>query len=120
MSDLILPTDVMIDVRLANKSLLLKELAAKAAISVGLSPEQVEPYLPKREELGSTCISGGVAIPHARQPDVNGRGAVSCPRRWFARTATDTRKCKPQVKRRHAAFVALRGSARSIRLPRPC
>ena len=53
-SDLISPADVMIDVRLANKSLQLKELAAKAAISLGLSPEQVEPYRPKREELGST------------------------------------------------------------------
>jgi nitrogen PTS system EIIA component len=70
MSDLISPADVMIDVRLANKSLLLKELAAKAAISLGLSPEQVEPYLPKREELGSTGIGGGVAIPHARLPDL--------------------------------------------------
>jgi PTS system nitrogen regulatory IIA component len=70
MSDLISPADVMIDVRLANKSLLLKELVAKAAISLGLSPEQVEPYLPKREELGSTCIGGGVAIPHARLPDL--------------------------------------------------
>ena len=70
MSDLISPADVMIDVRLANKSLLLKELAAKAAISLGLSPEQVEPYLPKREELGSTCIGGGVAILHARLPDL--------------------------------------------------
>jgi PTS system nitrogen regulatory IIA component len=69
-SDLISPADVMIDVRLANKSLLSKELAAKAAISLGLSPEQVEPYLPKREELGSTCIGGGVAIPHARLPDL--------------------------------------------------
>jgi nitrogen PTS system EIIA component len=70
MSDLISPADVMIDIRLANKSLLLKELAAKAAISLGLSPEQVEPYLPKREELGSTCIGGGVAIPHARLPNL--------------------------------------------------
>ena len=70
MSDLISPADVMIDVRLANKSLLLKELAAKAAISLGLSPEQVEPYVPKREELGSTCIGGGMAIPHARLPDL--------------------------------------------------
>ena len=68
MSDLISPADVMIDVRLANKSLLLKELAAKAAISLGLSPEQVEPYLPKREELGSTSNGGGVATPHARLP----------------------------------------------------
>jgi hypothetical protein len=41
MSDLISPADLMIDVRLANKSLLLKALAAKAAISLGLSLEQV-------------------------------------------------------------------------------
>jgi PTS system nitrogen regulatory IIA component len=69
-SDLISPADVMIDVRLANKRLLLQELAAKAAISLGLSPEQVAPYLLKREELGSTGIGGGVAIPHARLPDL--------------------------------------------------
>ena len=31
---------------------------------------QVEPYLLKREELGSTGIGKGIAIPHARLPDL--------------------------------------------------
>jgi nitrogen PTS system EIIA component len=69
-SDLLSPRDVLIDVRAANKRQLLEELAAKAAISVGLGVEQVRPYLLKREELGSTGIGGGIAIPHARLPDL--------------------------------------------------
>ena len=69
-SDILSPHDVLIDVRAANKRQLLKELAAKAAISVGLSVEQVRPYLLKREELGSTGVGGGIAIPHARLPDL--------------------------------------------------
>ena len=36
------------------------------------------------------------------------------------RQLSDARKCKPENKRRPARFVALRGSARSTRLPRPC
>jgi PTS system nitrogen regulatory IIA component len=32
--------------------------------------DQVEPHLLKREELGSTGIGGGIAIPHARLPDL--------------------------------------------------
>src|ERR1700716_3943909 len=69
-SDLLSPTDVMIDVRASNKRLLLQEFAAKAAASVGLLVDQVEPHLLKREELGSTGIGGGIAIPHARLPDL--------------------------------------------------
>jgi PTS system nitrogen regulatory IIA component len=48
----------------------LQELAAKAADSIGLRVDQVAPDLLKREELGSTGIGRGVAIPHARLPDV--------------------------------------------------
>ena len=69
-SDLLSPADVMIDVRTSNKGLLLQEFAAKAAASLGLSVEQVAPYLLRREELGSTGIGRGVAIPHARLPDL--------------------------------------------------
>src|SRR5882757_10507814 len=69
-SDLLSPTDVMIDVRASNKPLLLQEFAAKAADSLGLPVDQIAPYLLKREELGSTGIGRGVAIPHARLPDV--------------------------------------------------
>jgi PTS system nitrogen regulatory IIA component len=69
-SNLLSPADVMIDVRAPNKRLLLQELAARAASSLGLGVDQVAPYLLKREELGSTGIGGGVAIPHARLPDL--------------------------------------------------
>jgi nitrogen PTS system EIIA component len=69
-SDLLSPTDVMVDVRASNKRLLLLEFAAKAADSLGLRVDQIAPYLLKREELGSTGIGHGVAIPHARLPDL--------------------------------------------------
>jgi nitrogen PTS system EIIA component len=69
-SDLLSPNDVMIDVRASKKRQLLQELAAKAAESLGLRVDQVAPDLLKREELGSTGIGRGVAIPHARLPDV--------------------------------------------------
>jgi len=69
-SDLLSPNDVMIDVRASNKRQLLQELAAKAADSIGLRVDQVAPDLLKREELGSTGVGGGIAIPHARLPDL--------------------------------------------------
>jgi PTS system nitrogen regulatory IIA component len=68
--DLLSLADVMIDVRVSNKQLLLRELAAKAADRLGLPVDQVTSYLLKREELGSTGIGQGVAIPHARLPDL--------------------------------------------------
>ena len=69
-SDLLSPTDVMIDVRAANKRLLLREFAAKAAADLGLPVEAIASHLLKREDLGSTGIGRGVAIPHARLPDL--------------------------------------------------
>jgi nitrogen PTS system EIIA component len=69
-SDLLSPADVMIDVRASNKGLLLQEFAAKAAAGLGLAVDRVAPYLLRREELGSTGIGHGVAIPHARLPDL--------------------------------------------------
>ena len=69
-SDLLSPTDVMIDARTSNKRLLLQELAARVAASLDLNVDQIAPYLLKREELGSTGIGRGVAIPHARLPDL--------------------------------------------------
>ena len=69
-SDLLSPADVMIDVRASGKPLLLQEFAAKAAAGPGLPADQVASYLLKREELGSTGIGKGVAIPHARLPEL--------------------------------------------------
>ena len=69
-SDLLAQADVMFDVRATNKRLLLQELAARAAASLSLDVEHIAPYLLKRENLGSTGIGRGVAIPHARLPDL--------------------------------------------------
>ena len=69
-SDLLSPADVMIDVRASNKPRLLQEFAAKAAESLGLHADRIAPHLLKREELGSTGIGRGVAIPHCRLPDL--------------------------------------------------
>ena len=43
-SDLLSPMDVLIDVRVSNKRLLLQELAAKAADSLRLPVDQVAPF----------------------------------------------------------------------------
>jgi nitrogen PTS system EIIA component len=69
-SDLLSPTDVMLDVRATSKRALLQEFGAKAATNLGLPVDQVAPLLLKREELGSTGIGKGVAIPHVRLPGV--------------------------------------------------
>ena len=69
-SDLVSSTDCMIDVRASGKRLLLQEFAARAAAGIGLTPDQVASYLLKREDLGSTGIGKGVALPHARLPEL--------------------------------------------------
>ena len=68
-SDLLSPTDVMIDVRASGKRPLLQEFA-KAAAGLGLPADQIASYLLKREDLGSTGIGKGVAVPHARMPEL--------------------------------------------------
>jgi nitrogen PTS system EIIA component len=70
-SDLLSPADVMIDIRTLDKRLLLRELAAKAAPRLKLHIDQVAPLLLKREDLGSTGIGRGVAIPHARLTELD-------------------------------------------------
>ena len=69
-SDLLLPKDVMIDVRASNNRQLLQDFAAEAAINLSLRVDQLASHLLKHEELGSTGVGGGLAIPHARLPDL--------------------------------------------------
>jgi nitrogen PTS system EIIA component len=65
-SDFLSPSDVMIDVAAADKQKLLSSLARKAGSSLGVLPDHILAELQKREELGSTGVGGGVALPHAR------------------------------------------------------
>ncbi len=66
--DFLAPTDVVIDMRVPQKKQLLLELARKAGAPLGLQADYVASELLKREELGSTGMGSGVAIPHARLP----------------------------------------------------
>jgi nitrogen PTS system EIIA component len=65
-SDFLSADNVTIDVAAADKKKLLAELARKAGAIVDVIADRVLAELVKREELGSTGMGGGVAIPHAR------------------------------------------------------
>ena len=65
-TDFLSEDNVMIGVAATDKKKLLAELAHKAGAIVDVLPERVLAELLKREELGSTGMGGGVAIPHAR------------------------------------------------------
>jgi len=66
LADFLAPNDVMIDVAAADKQKLLQAIARKAGPIVDVQPDHVLAELRKREELGSTGVGGGVALPHAR------------------------------------------------------
>jgi len=64
--DFLSPNDVTIDLAPLNKQKLLLQLANKAGSPLRLPPDNIFTELSKREELGSTGVGDGVAIPHAR------------------------------------------------------
>lgn len=68
--DFLSAADVAIDVRTADKVSLLRELAGRAAAGVNLPAEMVVAEIEKRDDLGSTGIGRGVAIPHARLREI--------------------------------------------------
>jgi PTS system nitrogen regulatory IIA component len=66
MAELIEPDRVIIGLHVPDKPRLLGELARRAALALGIDAASVLEALSQREELGSTGIGQGVAIPHAR------------------------------------------------------
>src|SRR5262245_60864655 len=64
--DFLRPADVITGLRVADKTELLKDLSGRAAASVGLDAAGIAQAVLGREQLGSTGMGGGVAIPHAR------------------------------------------------------
>jgi nitrogen PTS system EIIA component len=58
--------DVSIEAAFADKRKLLEDLARRASRAVDLEPDIILAELRKREQLGSTGMGGGVALPHAR------------------------------------------------------
>ena len=56
----------MLDVGERDKTRLLRRLSTQAAAVLGLNADEVSTQIAKREELGSTGVGNGVALPHAR------------------------------------------------------
>jgi len=64
--DLLRSDDIRLDRDITSKSQLLEELAALLAARHGLSKPSVLESLTVREQMGSTGVGHGFAIPHAR------------------------------------------------------
>jgi nitrogen PTS system EIIA component len=64
--DFLSPSDVITDLRASNKTSVLQELARRAAAVLNMSADTISAELLKREQLGSTGMGDGIAIPHAR------------------------------------------------------
>jgi nitrogen PTS system EIIA component len=70
-ADFLSLSEVVPELAAADKQKLLLELSRKAGARLGISPDRVFAELNKREELGSTGMGDGVAIPHARYHEIN-------------------------------------------------
>lgn len=68
MGDLIGPDQVVVGLRVADKAQLLGELARRAAAALSLDQAVLLRALQAREQLGSTGLGRGFALPHARLP----------------------------------------------------
>src|SRR5438270_13073214 len=71
-SDLLGPTSVIADLRVADKGRALRELARRAATLTGIPETVLHEALIAREKLGSTGVGAGVAMPHARIAGLEG------------------------------------------------
>ena len=68
--------DIQLDVDVPDKARLLQRLASLLARRLHLSDTEVLESLMAREQLGSTGLGHGVAIPHARMPQCNAVAGV--------------------------------------------
>jgi PTS system nitrogen regulatory IIA component len=66
LTELLSPKDVVVDLAAADKARLLRELSTRAAKAANLNENLVFAEVEKREQLGSTGIGHGIAMPHAR------------------------------------------------------
>ena len=76
LGELLAPADVRLDVEVSNKQQLLKQIAALLAARHGLPEPVILDSMMAREELGSTGVGHGVAIPHARMTQCGAAAGV--------------------------------------------
>lgn len=69
-SDHFSDADVTLGVSARSKRNLLEVMAAEAAGRLGRSRQEILDALGAREELGSTALGKGVALPHAQLPGI--------------------------------------------------
>src|SRR6188474_3404803 len=65
-ADFLASDNVLCDVRASDKERLLDELTGRAANALRLDAASLADAIAKREQLGSTGMGDGIAIPHAR------------------------------------------------------
>jgi len=76
LGELLAPDDVRLDLEVSNKTQLLEQVAILLAARHGLPQSVVLEGLTAREQLGSTGVGHGVAIPHARMSQCATAAAV--------------------------------------------
>jgi PTS system nitrogen regulatory IIA component len=70
LSDLLRPEAVSTGVAAVSRKALLQQLGSLAGALLSVDPRAVTEALAERERLGSTGFGGGVALPHARLPQL--------------------------------------------------
>lgn len=76
MADMLASEDVLLLHDVPDKRQLIRQLATRAAARAGVDAEALVGELLRREDLGSTGVGGGIALPHARLPGVHRPGGV--------------------------------------------
>src|SRR5690606_12237329 len=79
--DILNEESVLFCAEATTKTELLRTLAERAAVSAGIDVDTVFEAINNREQLGSTGLGNGIAIPHGKIGGLNGVTAV------FARLA---------------------------------
>jgi nitrogen PTS system EIIA component len=64
--ELISPDDASVGLKAPDKAWVIQELATQAAEKLQIAAEEIAQELRRREELGSTGLGNGIALPHAR------------------------------------------------------
>ena len=70
-ADLLCPEDILLNVDIQDRSQLFAKVGRHMQLEHALSQEWVAGGLARREQIGSTGLGEGVAIPHARVKDLD-------------------------------------------------
>lgn len=70
-SDILDKDSIIPDLRSKDKKGILEELAVAISKKTGIQTKDIVRVLLEREQLGSTGIGGGIAIPHGKLADIN-------------------------------------------------